>query len=669
MRISWKVKEVMKFERLELENFASYYGNHTIDLATTLEKPVVVIIGGTGFGKTSLFDALNWSLYGTRYEEQIVKTRHRSIYDYVNEKAIQEAQKKKEFVSTSCTLYFEHEGFHFYISQEMVTKATLSSNGKISLGLADRTTSLYKISFSGNHERIEYNEVFLDEILPSNVRDYFLFDGDRIYQLSNPGSSKQVRDAIYRVVDLEILQNTIGRLREVETTFRREAKRESTDELLEVNEKYDEIQEQCEKTKNKLKTLNEEIEALRNQIKVKENILLKMPDARELQTQRNEINRASIELEEKDKKNAEEMRKLLVPAAMLLASEAASDLVMELEKQREMGTIPQKVSVQLLEDLLALGKCLCGNCLAHGYESRKVIEKRLEEERGRNSGEELLWLLYKLNGASTSTERARIRLQELINEHDSFLDEMRELNLILSEINSKLAALPQEDINKLHNELQKMRGDKDSLIARIERTKTEIEGQQKEIKDLENKREVLGQKQKKASRLLKREGLARRAAENLEKIYESFAEESRQSIETHTRAEFQRFVKSGSGYTVRLNNDYELEVLDSLGNPALSRLSMGQSQCLSLSFITSIAKVSEKNPPLVIDMPFGRLDRDVHEQVSKRLPELASQLILYLIPDIEWNDVTSSILKAKANHIYSLAFDEMTRETSIREVG
>lgn len=180
----------MKFEGLELENFASYYGKHKIDLSCTEEKPVVIVIGGTGFGKTTLFDALNWALYGVRYEEQIVKTRQRNILDYVNERALGEALAKGEFVSTSCTLYFEHESLHYYITQEMMTKATKTPNNKLDCHRSDRTTALYKITATGNHEKMKYDEIFLDELLPNNVKDYFLFDGDRIYQLSNPGARR-----------------------------------------------------------------------------------------------------------------------------------------------------------------------------------------------------------------------------------------------------------------------------------------------------------------------------------------------------------------------------------------------------------------------------------------------------------------------------------------------
>ena len=117
-----------------------------------------------------------------------------------------------------------------------------------------------------------------------------------------------------------------------------------------------------------------------------------------------------------------------------------------------------------------------------------------------------------------------------------------------------------------------------------------------------------------------------------------------------------------------MDENYELQVLDPNGNRALQRLSMGQSQCLSLSFITAISRVSEKNPPLVIDMPFGRLDRDVHNAVSKRLPEIASQLILFLIPDVEWNEVTEKNLRPKASHIYKLKFNNDDQVSEIVKV-
>ncbi|HOJ19717.1 MAG TPA: hypothetical protein PLT92_14230, partial [Ignavibacteriaceae bacterium] len=177
----------------------------------------------------------------------------------------------------------------------------------------------------------------------------------------------------------------------------------------------------------------------------------------------------------------------------------------------------------------------------------------------------------------------------------------------------------------------------------------------------------LAKKQKNVQALQLRESLARTASDQISEIYEIFAEDSRSSVEQFTIDEFKNFVFSSSEYHVSLNKDYELVVMDSNGNKVLQRLSMGQSQCLSLAFITAISRVSQKHPPLVIDMPFGRLDEAVHDTVSKRLPELTSQLILFLLPNTEWNQTTQRNLKPKAKYIYQLEFDNKSRKTMVRK--
>ena len=64
-------------------------------------------------------------------------------------------------------------------------------------------------------------------------------------------------------------------------------------------------------------------------------------------------------------------------------------------------------------------------------------------------------------------------------------------------------------------------------------------------------------------------------------------------------------------------------------------------------------------------MPFGRLDEDVQDNIAQRLPDLASQVILLVLPGSEWNKHTQSILKKKASDIYTLEFDNKNRQTTI----
>lgn len=658
----------MHLERLEINNFASYYGEHHIDLHCSEECPVVIVVGGTGYGKSSLFDAINWALYGTDYEPDLIKRRKRKIIDYLNESALRDAASRGGQMEMSCTLYFEHDGIHYYIMQALAARAVVSSNGRISAQQTDRSTDLYEIRPDGDHRPLEYNTIFLDEILPSNVRDYFLFDGDRIHNLSNPGASQEVRDAIYRVVDLELIQNAKNHLLQIAKEYQREAKRESSGLLEDVESRYEIATEDLEKLKDERKNLEKEIEAISTQIKKLETRLQDLPDTSALQERRENFERQLSQANQRYDAAVIRIRELSSMAVLSIAATPVLELTKALDAKRTTGEIPKQISQRLLRDILKVERCICGTDLNENPRALEIITQRLNEEMNKASGQELLELFYKLGSASsivsTSLEEVRTKDREL----DDLHEQRRELDLAIKQVDAELELLPKDDIRELTRQLKERRDSLLSTDRKIQHLRRRISDKETEIDNLDKQRKELAQKQKKVKRAQTRERIARQSAEQLESIYEEFAEDSRRAIEELTKQEFQQFVKSASSYHVALTEDYELQVLDSHGNIALQRLSMGQSQCLSLAFITAISRVSEKNPPLVIDMPFGRLDQRVHQEVSDRLPQLTNQLILFLIPDVEWNDTTMSNLYDKASHVYELDFDEGQRETHIIRV-
>ena len=657
----------MKLERLELNNFASYFGEHHIDLDCSPDKPVVVVLGGTGQGKTSLFDAINWALYGADYEITLKEKRDRTIIDYVNETALQEAYKKEQFLEMSCTLYFEHEGRHYYITQSLAAGPYLDGNS-LKAKQSDRMTALYEIQGNGNHKPIKYNSLFLDTILPNNVKDYFLFDGDRIYNLSLPGSSQEVRDAIYRVVDLELLSNARDHLHTVATQYRREAKRESKGDLTAIEEQYEKAHERLEKLKQQLNQREREKFAIEDQIKKLEAELESIPDTSELQNRRTALEARVEQIEKQLADTHKILRTNAATASLSFANKPARALFGILDSKREKGEIPKAVSQTLLSDLLKLNQCICGTTFSEGDDVHKTLMQRLELERQKPNDQALLDLQMALGKASALIDEAFNNLKEYDRKAQQLRSELEEINLEIEQVDQELDKLPKVNIAQLVQETKDRRHALVSTERKIISTQEQIKSVEKTIQNLGKKRDELSKQQTKARALHLRDQLATQAANEIDRIYQVFAEDSRRAVEALTIEEFKRFVLSASEYQVRLSENYELEVLDSNENRALQRLSMGQSQCLSLSFITAISRVSEKYPPLIIDMPFGRLDQDVHDSVSKRLPELTKQLILFLIPNIEWNETTERNLTPKCSHVYQLDFDEQNRQTTIREI-
>ncbi|WP_315819388.1 hypothetical protein [Paraflavitalea speifideaquila] len=254
------------------------------------------------------------------------------------------------------------------------------------------------------------------------------------------------------------------------------------------------------------------------------------------------------------------------------------------------------------------------------------MKKRLEQEKSRsNEEDQLIDLYHSLKQAEDLIKEAKKNVEEDDNTMADLEKEERSLIYQRQEIDKQLGELPIEDVNKLVG-LRKKRDEEDKqLVAEFTTKQEQLTTSEKKLKDLDEQRKELGKKQEEAGALHLRSELAKKAADQLNDLYDSFAEQSRQAVEQLTIEEFKKFVLSSSGYKVALSQDYSLEVLDSNGNRALQRLSMGQSQCLSLAFITAISRVSKKHPPLVIDMPFSRLDPKVHEAISNGSPNWHSK--------------------------------------------
>lgn len=656
----------MRIEKLELHNFASFYGTHKIEFPTTPKKPLVIIVGGGGFGKTSIFDAINWALYGDKYEPVLMKEKEKNIQDFANETAVGEARDNNEGVEFNCSLFFEHESKHYRIHRAIVV---IQENPQEKLRITDKTSSLYEIKRTGNFSEIKHIESFMDEILPSNVRDYFLFNGDRINKLSLPGASEEIRDGIYRVVDLELLQSGSEHLSQIAKKFRSMAKKASTGEMANVEEEYSRKHEELDSFKERLKNEIEEVRAMENRIEIYEAKLGKLEGTRELQQKRESLNGALTNASEKYGNTLISIKQVAATALLSIADDPLSNLQKMLGEKKTKGEIPSSISENLLEDIIELHRCICGTVFEDGDEHYRELARRLKEGKDKmGKGEQLLDLFFEIKNAQGIIKGSQLDLNELEKDRVGFDEQIVEIDKELKDLIDKLKDIPEENIAGIVENFTETSRDLSDVKGNIKDIESNIIKKDLEIKQLQLKRELMGQQQEKVREYQLRDKLAQDSAEELERIFTKFAEDSRREIESFTRSEFEKFIPSANSLKVGISPEFHYVVVDQNGNPALQQLSMGQKQALSLAFITAISRVSEKYPPLIIDMPFGRLDGDVQINIAKGLPELSSQVILLLLPDSEWNDKTQPHLKSKASIIYELEFDIETRQTTIKVI-
>jgi DNA sulfur modification protein DndD len=651
----------MRFKSLELENFSSYYGKHKVVFNTSKEKPITIIVGGSGEGKTSIFDGLNWGLFGDLYESTLKDESQKEILDYVNVSALGIAKKNDEAVEMSSTVNFEHENYEYRV-QHAICVMPRGDKKEIT----DKSAVLYKVHPNGNAERIANIESFLNEILPNNVRDYFLFNGDRINKLAMPGSSGEIRDGIYRVVDLEILQNGYDHLEAVARKYRKEAVSNARGEMANIEEKYERAYQELDNLEKKRENQKTERRAIEDNIEIVEAKLREMEGVKKDQNKRDVLNERYKNMRSSLKSLIQEIRNTASIAILSNTIPSIDMLLTELDKKREKGEIPSTISTSLLKDILEIKRCICGSEFHEGDVLFAELKRRLEKEQDKlTTGHDLLDLFYDLGTAKNQIENAINKLPNLETKRTDLEQKSLEISKDLKTILERLQDQPEEEISKLAKNLGEFNNDLTNIRISLNQIDTRIKHKEEEIKQLQKVREEMGLKQEKVRKSQLRETLAQKAADELRSIFDQFAEQSRLEVQQLTRDEFTKFIPNVDRFTVGIDSEFHYDVRDTTGQPALQQLSMGQKQTLSLAYITSISRVSEKNPPLVIDMPLGRLDQEVQINVAERLPYLSSQVILLLLPGAEWNEATKRIFSSKTSDLYELNFDKKLFQSSI----
>jgi DNA sulfur modification protein DndD len=86
----------LRFESVSLKNFGPYRDIDSLNLETQPDAPVVLIHGENTLGKTRLFRALRWCLYGSLLPQQSVAAATQQLSHYLNRPAANDGENVLE---------------------------------------------------------------------------------------------------------------------------------------------------------------------------------------------------------------------------------------------------------------------------------------------------------------------------------------------------------------------------------------------------------------------------------------------------------------------------------------------------------------------------------------------------------------------------------------------
>lgn len=652
----------MLLDRIVIENFRQYYGRNKIEFARDRQRCVTVIHGVNGAGKTSLFLAINWCLYGKSVDND-------KIVDNVGELMSKEAISRAapgDRVSTSIELSFLHGGDRFIARRTL--RGSKLPNGSVMIdGGGDDYFQLMRAQPEGQPEQIRNPIGMINAILPSNVRSYFLFDGEKIDNFAKPESAKDVRDAIYLVLKLEVLERARRHLTTAAEDYRRELKRVSSGEsrtLLEREEQA--LAEQGRDEARKGELLTEIASARRKIVDINEQ-LRKTADARALQQRRDAIEQELRQLRQERDVLVAQIRDLATGAYFVIAQPAVDQALEILDQKRERGEIPSNIRQQFVQDLIEQMQCICGRPLNDGSPEHGRVLGLMKSSLPGSLENDVLDTSAALRVFSERGERRMADLDARMRRRAELTGALDALEAQQSDIRRQLTASPVEEISRL----EKQRHD---FLANIDSANLEVGGIDErakrlhtQIEQLRKERDKVLKEEQRAQALSARLRLAEQSAAAIDAVYHSFADDMRQKIEAKTKEIFRTIAWKGDHFAdVRLSEQYNLEVIDRYGTPSRPELSAGERQVLSLSFIAAMSRVSEEEAPLVMDTPFGRLSSQHRNSITQHLPDLAGQLVLF-VTDEELREQARRNLEPRIGAEYRLHFDSRTSCTTIEE--
>jgi DNA sulfur modification protein DndD len=597
-------------KRLRMRNWRCYQ-DKVIDFTSNSEKPIWIIFGQNGFGKTSILEAIQWCLYGS---DALPTTELLTRFNRIEVKNNPETE-------LLVNLILERNGNTYDISR--IAKRKIKGTTPV-VQIDEPTVYKNGLETTDSRERIE-------EILPRSCREFFFFDGVEIKRYAKRMHTEETRNAIERILGIPELRN----LREdaekaMQTIDRNLTKIASSNEDL-------------KKTNDRLQTIQDNIEIILQQLKIAEqdyknavDILTDIKErASQLEGLRGKLedlkNLKRDEARLKDHLDYSEtaLETALRQASIPLMGEFVGEIADRMQRN-SITTARRSGSLSLLLELLKEEICVCGRCIDDS--AREYLQKeldRLEESTG-NLTNEAVHQDNLRNRLVTLSAFQPPNFQEILLNRNRLEEELEETKQSLYRLKEETKGINDEEAQGIWRKVGQSEEKVKQTKFQIERLNNDREQLKKEEDKLRREREKLAGQDKETATLARQAKLARGLYQAAGDLIEWRIAERKQTIEAHTSEIHLNLTNKSTEYRgVKVRRDYTLGIENAAGeiiDP--ETLSAGEKEALAFAFIAGLNLASGTAAPLIMDTPFGHFDTEHHQNVVKYLTQFPSQVIV-----------------------------------------
>lgn len=198
----------MIIKNITISNFQSYFGTQEMPLSSGLN----LIVGLGGKGKSKLFNAFYWALFGNIYITDLgwkptlglpgTALNCMEKHEFINKRALYLAEEDQE-VTAYVLLEIEDDKKITYRIERSVQAKRLSCpdwNSPKAWNVYPETLKVYYDGIHGSLTKVNIEaERIIGDLFPEEIRNYIWFQGESLDQLINFRDEKTLKDAVQHI--------------------------------------------------------------------------------------------------------------------------------------------------------------------------------------------------------------------------------------------------------------------------------------------------------------------------------------------------------------------------------------------------------------------------------------------------------------------------------------
>ena len=693
----------MIIRNITIENFQSYYESQTIEFS----KGLNLIIGNGGKGKSKLFNAFYWVLFGKIYitgigwctTDNLPQSAKFAMqrYEFINKRALFKAQINDK-IRASVQIEIEDDKGNDYIIERSVSALRLEGEEWDSNDAWQVGGNMLKVSFDSATGTKVLNDLLaedkINELFPDGIRNYIWFQGESLESLINFRNKETLKAAVKHISYFpyyeklsEIISKSKLKITGIESRKLKEVNKHNSS-VKGLLSTIDNLNNKITREEENKKQFETHIETIKIALADGETKISGLASysmlVKKYKDCENEINKLLSETTRIDEFQREKLPSLWILRGIEPMIQQCKEII-EKHKEEEY-TVPEKKyldnpSRSKLEEILKDKKCfVCGTEFSEDdapyhyiTERLRLQEEYLKEMEEYTSNMQLSKqfnmfvgkiqdypdsLLISLSKIDKQWKDSEDELEKYMAQRRRKQDEKRKLDEQIEDIKKKHGVDPvtqAETAGIINSSIRASRSNLEAQQRKLDVSKQTISNYRSELRAAERELEKLGVKDSTVAKVPETEWkhISTFLEDICKRVQESARKDLLHKIEERANLFYAKFTEHDNGYkgNVKIGEDYSIEFDAGLNTSHEDRKKM--------SIINALLSLNQEAMgiyyPFISDAPTSSFDLETTHKYLLGIKDIFGQsIVLTKDVDLESDKYIDLQNQSNVSRIYNL---------------